>query len=594
MNSRTTLFLFLLVALLGGAVWWQTQREERGEFEFMTPLFEGLDPQRLSAIRLDNLERSIHIKFERTPGRRWVITDPISYPADESILRVLIEAVTNNLAIQLAEAELPLVQKSFDPPRAQLEVSERFADGSERKTLIELGALDIDGRSVLIRKDGKYWKTLRNLDTCLQHELNRFRAKELYDIDVRDVVQIRRTGEALLGGQPTSVNLSLERRGLDWRVESPMRVLADPGSVKAYLLALTTTQVEKFMSEDISFAKNFGLDPPELRIELSTSHGESQTVCFGRTSEASQWFACRESFPYIWMLEEGVGPGLLLQPSRFFNLEFVHTIRSAVERVELEDGGRALRIERDGEDWKVCARRDPEGAWSEPVPAEKAKVGDLLSRLENVRLTRYLLEATPEEAFGQAQPERSLHVTQVGQRSGGRVGAHYRSEQGSEALYFQRDEDRLIGLLPLEFESIFDSTLASLRSSHLWDLEEVDQQSLSISHDGQQRRFRHARGGTWQYLDMDAEARELRPVLDSLIFLRATEFSEAPASELAQLQDPIEVEIVDRRGVRHAARIGLGPGGALWTDVAGTRAKLADQKLHAHLLEILAMKDAGG
>ena len=98
MNRLTTLLLLLAVLGLGALVWLQTEREVSDVPQDKVELFAGLDVASLTRIRIDNLERSIHLSIDRDSTGRWVLTDPIAYPVREDMFVQLLGVLGRNEA----------------------------------------------------------------------------------------------------------------------------------------------------------------------------------------------------------------------------------------------------------------------------------------------------------------------------------------------------------------------------------------------------------------------------------------------------------------------------------------------------------------
>ena len=88
-------------------------------------------------------------------------------------------------------------------------------------------------------------------------------------LDIAEVtkVQITAAGEA--------APIVLEKQNV-WFVTSPVRSVADQSQVANYLKTLQGINYEKALSEGLQDLKVYGLEPPQLAIELS--HGDQQTT----------------------------------------------------------------------------------------------------------------------------------------------------------------------------------------------------------------------------------------------------------------------------------------------------------------------------
>lgn len=595
MNRRTTLLLCLVVVVLGLAVWWQSGREERGDFDHVEPLFERVDLTRVHALRIDNLERSLHLKLEADARRRWSITDPIAYPADEESVRVLLEIVTNNPAFAVPPEERARAAAGFDPPRAVFEVSERLDDGGERVQRVELGEPDLDGDRVFVRVRGKVLRTWRNLDTMLQRSLEEMRSLRVFDMAPRAVVELRRQGFEQIGERPHDVGLSIRQHGWSWWMVEPWRVQLDPRMLTILAANAASLRAGRFVDDapDAAALAGYRLDSPDFTLELTDRTDLRQRALFTYDPVAGHYLCKREDQPYVWGVEVDDVARILMPKEQLLDHVLLRAAREDVASVRIETGQGALRVVRADGRWTVAAKLAGEPEWSTPLPADEPAVERVLSTLTQVEIARYLFDVTPEEAFPEGAPLRGVWVEAGGEEQGGRVGARRVSDQGSQAWLYQRSGEELVALVPEAVAALLDLRLPDLQSLQLFSLDEVRLQTLELRQGERERSFQRSLGGTWRYPDMNAEAVELHPVLDALFFLRASEHL-GPAGE--PLGEPVSVAIRDVSGAWHRAVVGRDAEGRVVADVLGLRSLLADQDLHGRLLEIVARKPgpAGG
>jgi len=600
LNPRTTILLFLLVAVLGGLVWWQTDREAQGEFDIIEPLFEDVELPRIAAIRVDNVERAVHVKLEKSGFSGWILTDPVAYPAESAVVRLLLDSVTNNMGVVLAGEQAAEAAAQFGTPRSLIEVTEALPDGSMLARTIELGPLDIDGQSLLVRKGDRYFRTPRNIDNTLQRTANDYRSRSAFQLDLSEVVFIRREGVILTQEGSTDVGLELYREGAGWRMERPWRAKADATVANVFLQGVGSTKISSFMSEGQDSLEKYALHLPELSLTLSMASGVEQTI---RVADPGRIFAKRDDLPYVWELD-GIARSRMEIPAEAMLATSLATFfRDSVEEVELVDSDRVLRIRQEavklergraptsrGLRWTVAERPRGGDEYGMQVPADGPSVDAILAALESSEVAGFALEGSQDDPF--ADGVRRFRVRHAGEQEGGVIGRRYVSPEGSEAYWFRRDGDSISGWVPADFvEALFGHTAASLRTLQLFEVEEAALKHMSLRHAGVEREFHRTQQGVWQVPDLDQEATELRPVLDKLFFLRATEHLPAEGEEL---RDPVRVAISDRRGNVYVADIGLGPEGRVEADVLGARSILAAQDLHAQLTSIVATKHEGG
>lgn len=590
MNRLTTLLLLLIVLGLGTAVWWQSRREARGDYTFVEPLFKGVDADRVEQIFFDNLERSTYLRFERDEHRTWSITDPIAYSAENESIEVVLDVIERNPAIVVPDAELVYAEESFEPPRAVVEVSERVGE-ELRVTRVEIGALDVDGSRVFVRTRGRIYRTWRNLDTMLQRTLDEYRSHRVFEIPIREVIEVHRSGVDLREDSSRDLALEARRQGYAWWMDKPYRAQLDPQALSVYVAAVGSLRTERFVDDDPADLSIYGLDRPDITVELFDRRGGHQAVLFASDMLGGSWFCKRADQPAVFGLDEDDVFRVKMPVDQMLDRKFLRALRDDVQGIEILGEHGTLRVAREPgsalEDarWSVAERLLDTDEWSVPVAANPDRVEDLLTTLEQAELTKYLRDVRVSEAFPPSAPRRGAWVDLTGDRQGGRIGERYRSETGSQAFLFHRDQEDVVALAPVAVGELLGTTLRDLQSLQILELDEVHLRKLSLRQGSRERTFERAVEGTWRYVDMDAEATELHPVLDALFFLRASEH--IPEQDREPLSDVVTVEIGDAQGTWHRVEIGVGPGGRVECERLGLRSVVKDQTLHGKLLAVL-------
>lgn len=104
MHLRKLLVLLLIVGALAGIALWQRGEQQSLRESAEAALLPGFDRQRLIAVRVDNLERSLQLRIERGSGE-WQIVDPIQFPAELAVVEALFDALATQHAKPVSDAD---------------------------------------------------------------------------------------------------------------------------------------------------------------------------------------------------------------------------------------------------------------------------------------------------------------------------------------------------------------------------------------------------------------------------------------------------------------------------------------------------------
>jgi hypothetical protein len=105
-------------------------------------------------------------------------------------------------------------------------------------------------------------------------------------------------------------------------------------------------------------------------------------------------------------------------------------------------------------------------------------------------------------------------------------------------IRFQRDNETVVGIVDESVRDLARSPASSFWSTSIVEIPEVDAQTLTLRRGNEEVVFVRGPRGAWMRKGRQDEARELQPVLDPLVFLRASAHVESTSEPLAE---PIEV-----------------------------------------------------
>ncbi|MDP6540023.1 MAG: DUF4340 domain-containing protein [Planctomycetota bacterium] len=575
MGRQTTLWLLLAAALAAAAVWWQRGREVEGTLgRIDVALFEGIDVERVRALRVDHLERGI-VAFERDGRGSWIIVDPIAYPADEAVMRVLLDAVARSRAVVVAAPEADPEALGLSPPRAVL-VLEEQTDAGPREHRLELGTLDLDGRSVNVRSGGRILRTLRTIHTTLERSVDDYRSRRLLEMLPNSIVSLARSGSVQHddGEAAVPLGLSAVMDGGHWTALTPHAARLDPLEVSVITVGAATMRIESFVDDDEPDLGRYGLAEPTFSLELGNAAGLREVLHFGRTARKSdRWFACREGWPHVWRLSTDQILRLVVPFDVLLDRRLLRVDRSAVDAVVWDDGARVVRLERAADGWRG---RVDEGA---VFAADTARVEDVLSRLEQAELLGFDLARRPTDAA----LDQTLLIEAGGRRLGGRLGQDVEEGPAGTILAFRRFGDDVLGLAEPWLGELLAASADSWRSLELLTVEEVGLSGLTLRRGQIERSFVRDERGRWSPAGEQREATGLLAVLDPLLFLRAARFSEVADAPVGV----VEVILEHRDGARTRVAIGRDRSGASAALVGGRTAVLSVGDLHARLGRLL-------
>lgn len=579
MSWRTLLVLLLLVLGAGWALYHNVQRDEERAARTDLPLFPGFEFDRIEAVRAENVRRGWTLVLKRREGR-WQVVDPVELPAQEALVRHLLQSALGARAREVSDSERDTVAAGFRPPSLVLELE---ADG--RRERIELGEEDPTRGSSFVSVRGVYARVGRELSTALDRSLEEFKTQAVLDFQPGLVRSIERTGQARLEASSADIDarLSVRQEEGEWQMFEPVRATPDLPALSIWLQGLAGIRHEGYVDELGRAPADFGLDPPLMSLRLELSSGEPLQLRLGAVGPrgGENWFAMLESLGVIWALEPKDAYLLSLPVDTFLDQRVLRARREEVDAIRLQGSQQALWIRREGKQWKVAQRRHGEKGFDEAYLADAARVEDLLGELERLELESFRLN----QALSESETAPHVYVSVGGETQGGFLGERLSSPAGTDCVLFQRRGELVTGFAPASLIAVLERGADHYWSKRLLEIPEHAQVALSLESGGQRARFVRSSRGLWTRDGEQAQARELLPLLDALCFVRAAEHL-APRVDV-EWQQRLAVVFEEPGGKRNLYALGRADDGSIEVLVGTRRARLADQNLFDKLIALL-------
>lgn len=603
MRLGTLVGLVFLVALLA-ALWWQKEREvarggpELGEY----PLCPGLELERVRAVRVDQLERGFQLGFERDAAGRWFLTDPLAYPAQTALVRMLLTSLANARAEPAPEVQA--AQVGLEPPKVVLECVQ-LEDGGERTLRVELGTFDHDPARIYARVPGHpaalaggtdVFRTTRSLATTLDRNPDDYRERHALSLRPDEVIALRRSGQVQLEPNAGRVDLAFDALVTPdgWKSGAGTAVSLDPNAMGLFVRGACELSAERFVDDSPSDLTRWGLAPPAFTLELESLGNPPVQLDFGhepspdpRALAELRWYVQRRGFAHVWEAKLRDVQLLSSPADLFFDQLVVRALRSDVLRLELEGGGGRRVLERDKKAWVVREARGTEpaalAAALESAPRHPGNPGaieEALGLLESLQLAEHL----EGEAFEPCDPPLACTlVTRGGVLQGGRIGRATRDpKSAAQGRQFLRFGDELVALVDERVVELCERPLDAFRARKLQQIQESEVRMIELEHAGTTYAFVNTGDNLWNPRGQGVQApQDFLQSLDGLLNLGAQRWLDAAPPHEVQLT----VRIFPREGETRALAFGRCPDGSV-VCLAGELVAEVDGALVERLLKL--------
>ena len=390
MNLKTALLVSLLfVCVLGAVLYSNRTEQEKEEADILSRELLVFDKAEADELTVDGPKGRVVC---RKVGDQWRIVEPVE--ADAS--RGAVETVLVNLERARLKKYLPLEddgdrdileEYGLDPPYIMVSLRIR---GSVLDTVlygdspmgvyayVKRASEDRIGMVEFYRRTG------------VNRGLAQLREKRALKFERPQVEGLRIVGP----GDPVEVT-NMED---GWRMSRPLATRGDDEEIQDLLKELSAP-VKEFVDDTPAGLGEYGLDPPRLRVEVTTADGGAHTLWVGGGA-GSGYYAKNLSQPSVFTVDSVLVDRLDEAAS---GLRFKHLLafeRKAVDRVEFAYRGRTVLCVRQGEAWLAVHQQRP---------VNGIELDAILSTMEELRAEGFV-SASGGGSYGLDPPRSRIRV----------------------------------------------------------------------------------------------------------------------------------------------------------------------------------------
>jgi hypothetical protein len=268
MNFKTTILLFVALAVVGGVLWYSQLGANKAPEQIAEQTAPG-QGQKLIDLQSDQVKgltiadaNGNHTTLEKN-GTGWRMTEPVTAAAVDWQTQDFIQTLCD-LRSQGKPESAPS-DSGLDKPRYSIALSTN--DGKTMR--LDIGTKTGVGDVMYARvNDGDVNLIDSSLAKTLKTAADDLRDKHLLTANSMDVRQIRIT--------TPDQNLLMNKDGEKWTILEPVRMPGDSDAISSLISTITGTEASEFVkkdSDELAFAR---FDHPTMRIWLSTQPPSTQ------------------------------------------------------------------------------------------------------------------------------------------------------------------------------------------------------------------------------------------------------------------------------------------------------------------------------
>jgi hypothetical protein len=423
MRPKGLLVSVVLLAILGGVIWWSNKKQAasaKNPTDTTTKILTIPEDQ-FQEIRIKKTGGDT-IDLKRDNGK-WSIVEPKPYTADPDTSSSLVSALTSINADKTVEDKATDLSP-YGLKNPQIDVTVTRKDGKTNELLIgDDTPPGNSGNYVKLAGDPHVYTVLSFVKTGIDKSLNDLRDKRLmtFDSDKLTRVELQAKGAPVEFGKNSSN---------EWTIVKPKTLRADSSSVETVIGKLKDAKMD-LASPDADAAKKFAA-ATKIATAGVTDAGGTQTLEV-RQDKDKNYFAKSSAMEGVYKIATDVGDGLNKSLDDFRNKKLFDFGFSDPGKVDVKNGAAAAGYTKSGDKWMLGAKAE-----------DNSTVQNLIDKLRDLAATKFSEKGGGSEVFSATvvsnSGKRNEKVTITKQ------GEQYFAQREGEPSIYELDKSAVEGL----------------------------------------------------------------------------------------------------------------------------------------------------
>jgi Domain of unknown function (DUF4340) len=378
MRGLRSFLVLLVVAIgLGAYLYFVESKREPGSADRKDKVF---------TVEADKIEE-ITVKSEsgdrttlRKSGSDWQIVQPVATASDGAAASGLTTNIST-LEIQRIIEENPGDLAEYGLAEPRIEVSFKIG-GQEHK--LQIGRKTPPGTDLYAKLGDQ--KRVFLVPSYIESTFN----KTTFDLRDKTVLKIDRDKVDALTISTPKRTLQFAKAGGEWQMTAPVQARADFTTVDGLVSRLNTLQMKSLVAAEGATLAEYGLDKPEVTVELGTGSSKAQLL-IGKAGGEGAVHAKDQSRPAVFTIDSSLAADLSKDAADFRQKDLFDARSFNATRLEIVRAGQTFAFEKtktknkEGQD---------EEKWRQVSPTAKdvdqMKVDNLVSALTAARATTFV------------------------------------------------------------------------------------------------------------------------------------------------------------------------------------------------------------
>lgn len=336
--------------------------------------------------------------------------------------------------------------------------------------------------------------------------------------------------------QNADERVELKRTDKKWRLESPVKDLADSSTIDNLLFELEDWKKDTAISaKEIESDKNrmaeYGVAKAKLRLKLQGPNAPPEILFGNNAALEGKMYVRLENSKDVFLVSQSIKNQISKKPEEFRDRKLTDIIATQVTRLSIKTAAGEMELQKQGDHWQIV----------KPLRAraDDQKVNDLIAQITNSRIAQFVADDAGDlHPYGLTEPRGTVTIFTGDDKSAGsgqilQIGGV--PEKEKDQVYVRFAPRKFVYTLPNKIESILTTKPNDLRDRHLVRFDQNQLDRITIDAPGKNKTVLARKDQNWTIVNRNnraANAAEARRLLDLLSNEQVIDFVADVASDL--------------------------------------------------------------
>src|SRR5437016_9105156 len=334
--------------------------------------------------------------------------------------------------------------------------------------------------------------------------------------------------------------IELKRADKKWRLESPVKDLADGSTIDGLLFDLEDWKKDatisgKEIEADKSRMAEYGVAKAKLRLKLQGANAPPEILFGNNAALEGKTYVRLENSKDVFLAAQSIKNQISKKPEEFRDRKLTDTVATQVTRLSLKTAAGEMELQKQADHWQIV----------KPLRAraDDQKVNDLVAQITNSRIVQFVADDAGDlHPYGLAEARSTITILTGDDKSGGGGAGQILQiggvpEKEKDQVYVRFAPRKFVYTLPNKIESILNTKPNDLRDRHLVRFDQNQLDRITIDTPGKNKTVLARKDQNWTIVNRNnraANGAEARRLIDLLAAEQVTNFVADVASDLPE------------------------------------------------------------